>query len=85
MSRKMTTSKKESKQIPHVNSKGVQNHYTVDIKIKRAKEELDHDPDKGQNFLIETDQGGVLDNHMFDYGNAPAAARIFGNLINPIG
>ena len=49
--------------------------------IKRAKEELDHDPDKGQNFLIETDQGGVLDNHMFDYGNDPAAARIFGNII----
>ena len=73
--------KKELMQIPHVNSKGVQNHYTVDIMIKRAKEELDHDPDKGQNFLIETDQGGILGNHMFGYDHDPAAARIFGNII----
>ena len=72
---------KESIQIPHVNSKGVQNHYQVDILIKRTKDELDHHPDNGQNFLIETDQGGVLGNHMFDYANDPAAARIFGNIV----
>ena len=72
---------KETMQIPHVNSKGVQEHYTVDIMIKRAKDELDHDPDKGHNFLIETDQGGVLGNHMFGYDHDPAAARILGNII----
>ena len=72
---------KETMQIPHVNRKGVQDHYQVDILIKRAKDELEHDPDKGHNFLIETDQGGVLGNHMFDSGNDPAAARIFGNII----
>ncbi len=72
---------KESIQIPHLNRKGVQDHYQVDIIIKRAKDELDHDQDKGHNFLIETDQGGVLGNHMFDSAYDPAAARIFGNII----
>ena len=72
---------KESIQIPHVNSKGVQDHYTVDIIIKRANDDLDHGRDKGQNFLIETDQGGVLDNHMFGWDRDPAAKRIFGNII----
>jgi len=68
-------------QIPHINKKGIQEHYQVDIVIKRAKEELDHDKDTGQNFLIETDDGGILDNHMFGSDHDPAARRIFGKII----
>ena len=72
---------KETIQVPHLNSKGIQEHYQVDMVIKRAKNDLDHSSDTGQNFLIETDQGGILGNHMFDSGSDPAAAKIFGNII----
>lgn len=68
-------------QIPYLNAKGIQEHYQVDIVIKRAKDELDHEHDTGINFTIETEQGGILDNWMFGFERDPAASRIFGNII----
>lgn len=73
--------KPEPFQIAHTNKKGIQEHYQVDVLIKRAKDELDKDNNFGVNFLIETDQNGILDNDMFGSENDPAANKIFGNII----
>ena len=73
--------KPEPFQLSHVNQKGVQEHYQVDVIIQRAKDELDKDKELGENFTIETDQGGILDNYMFGFQNDPAASKIFGRII----
>ena len=73
--------KPDSFQIAHVNKKGVQEHYQVDVLIQRAKDELDKDKEVGENFIIENGQGGILDNYMFGYQNDPAASKIFGKII----
>ena len=56
-------------QIPYVNKKGIQEHYQVDVIIRKAKDEIPleaHDKDLGYGFLIETDQGGILDIRCLD-------------------
>lgn len=73
--------KLEPIQIPYLAKNGIQEHYQVNVVVKRSKDELEHDHDTGRNFLIETDQGGVLDNYMFGYDHDPAASKIFGNII----
>jgi len=73
--------KPEPLQLSHVNRNGVQEHYQVDVLIQRAKDELDKDKELGENFIIETDQGGILDNYMFGFQNDPAASKIFGRVI----
>jgi len=73
--------KPEPFQISHVNKKGVQEHYQIDVLIHRAKDEVDKDKELGENFIIETDQGGILDNYMFGFQNDPAASKIFGRII----
>ena len=73
--------KPEPFQIAHVDKKGIQQHYQVDVIIKRAKHELDKDGEMGNNFLIETDDGAILDNEMFGFENDPGANKIFGKII----
>ena len=72
--------KLEPIQIPYQNETGIE-YYQVDIIIKRAKEDLEHEHDTGTNFSIETEQGGILDNWMFGFERDPAASKIFGNII----
>ena len=60
---------------------GNQHHLQIDVIIKRATTELDKDKELGNNFLIETDAGGILDNYMFGFQNDPGASKIFGNII----
>jgi hypothetical protein len=75
-------SKLEPFKIPHTNQKGHQEHYQVDVEIKRATDvRLEKEKDSGENFIIENGKGGILDNHMFGFQNDPAAAKIFGNII----
>ena len=74
--------KPEPFQIAHVNKKGVQELYQVDVIIKRASDRrLEKDKETGENFIIENGKGGILDNYMFGYQNDPAAAKIFGTII----
>ncbi len=71
-------------QIPYVNKKGIQEHYQVDVIIRKAKDEIPleaHDKDLGYGFLIETDQGGILDNKMFGFDSDPGARKIFGKIV----
>jgi len=73
--------KPEPFQLSHVNTKGVQEHYKIDVLIHRAKDEIDKDKECGENFIIETDGGGILDNCMFGFQNDPASGKIFGKII----
>jgi hypothetical protein len=73
--------KPEPFHIPYTTKEGIQKHLQVDVIIKRATIELDKDKELGNNFLIETNDGGILDNYMFGFQNDPGASKIFGNIV----
>jgi len=58
-----------------------ENVYPVDVLLEKSNEKLEKNSELGNNILVQTERGAILDNFMFGFENDPVANKITGKIV----